>query len=42
LNLANIYVNRNVIPYDTRSKWETSGIRIGTPAVTSKGLKEKK
>jgi len=41
LESANIYVNRNVIPYDRRSKWETSGIRIGTPAVTSKGLKEK-
>jgi len=41
LELANLYVNRNVIPYDTRSKWETSGIRIGTPCVTTKGLKEK-
>jgi len=41
LELANIYVNRNVIPYDNRSKWETSGIRIGVPAVTTKGLKEK-
>ena len=41
LESANIYVNRNVIPYDKRSKWETSGIRIGTPAVTTKGLKEK-
>ena len=41
LELVNIYVNRNVIPYDKRSKWETSGIRIGTPAVTTKGLKEK-
>jgi glycine hydroxymethyltransferase len=41
LETANIYVNRNVIPDDPRSKWETSGIRIGTPAVTTKGLKEK-
>lgn len=41
LESANIYVNRNVIPYDKRSKWETSGIRVGTPAVTSKGLKQK-
>ncbi|MEA2113241.1 MAG: serine hydroxymethyltransferase [Patescibacteria group bacterium] len=40
LESANIYVNRNVIPYDKRSKWETSGIRIGVPAVTTKGLKE--
>lgn len=41
LEEVNIYINRNVIPYDTRSKWETSGIRIGVPAVTTKGLKEK-
>ncbi len=41
LELVNIYVNRNVIPYDKRSKWETSGIRIGVPAVTTKGLKER-
>ena len=41
LESVNLYVNRNVIPYDTRSKWETSGIRIGTPCVTTKGLKEK-
>lgn len=41
LEEVNIYVNRNAIPYDIRSKWETSGIRIGTPAVTTKGLKEK-
>lgn len=41
LELTNLYVNRNVIPFDTRSKWETSGIRIGTPSVTTKGLKEK-
>ena len=41
LEAANIYVNRNVVPNDQRSKWETSGIRVGTPAVTTKGLKEK-
>ncbi len=41
LESANLYVNRNVVPYEKRSKWETSGIRIGTPAVTTKGLKEK-
>jgi len=41
LEEANIYVNRNLVPDDQRSKWETSGIRIGTPAVTTKGLKEK-
>ena len=41
LETANIYVNRNIVPNDPRSKWETSGIRIGTPAVTTKGLKEK-
>jgi len=41
LESVNIYINRNVIPFDARSAWETSGIRIGTPAVTTKGLKEK-
>jgi len=41
LEAANLYVNRNVIPNERRSKWETSGIRVGTPAVTTKGLKEK-
>lgn len=41
LEAANIYVNRNVVPNEQRSKWQTSGIRVGTPAVTSKGLKEK-
>ena len=41
LEAVNIYVNRNVVPNEQRSKWETSGIRIGTPAVTTKGLKEK-
>jgi glycine hydroxymethyltransferase len=40
LEQVNIYVNRNVVPNDQRSKWETSGIRIGTPAVTTKGLRE--
>jgi len=40
LETANIYVNRNVVPDEKRSKWETSGIRVGTPAVTTKGLKE--
>jgi len=41
LEAANIYVNRNVVPNDQRSPWETSGIRVGTPSVTTKGLKEK-
>jgi len=41
LEAANLYVNRNIVPDEKRSNWETSGIRIGTPAVTTKGLKEK-
>lgn len=41
LETANIYVNRNVVPNEQRSSWETSGIRVGLPGVTTKGLKEK-
>ncbi len=41
LGKAGITVNKNAIPFDTQSRFVTSGIRLGTPLVTTRGLREK-
>jgi glycine hydroxymethyltransferase len=40
LESAGLTVNKNAVPFDTQSRFVTGGIRVGTPAITSRGLKE--
>jgi glycine hydroxymethyltransferase len=37
---ADITINKNMVPFDSRSPFTTSGLRVGTPAITTRGVKE--
>ena len=37
---AEITLNKNMVPFDSRSPFQTSGLRVGTPAITTRGVKE--